>query len=91
MFYKFGKFLVFFGIVLFILFYLSDVAAAEQRIADPSIQADYRLFFASIVCLILGGYWMRKYYTPPKKSTRFQRIREFLQKQEQKRIARLKR
>lgn len=91
MLYKFGKFLVIFGILLFILFYLSDVAAAEQVIADPSIQPDYRLFFGSIVCLFLGGYWMRKNYTPPPKSTRFQRIREYLEKQEQKRIARLKR
>lgn len=91
MFYKLGKFLVFFGILLFVLFYLSDVAAAEQRLADPLIQPDYRLFFASVVCLVLGGYWMRKNYTPPEKSTRFQRIRDYLEKQEQKRIAKLKR
>ncbi|GAB4495821.1 MAG: hypothetical protein OHK0052_04300 [Anaerolineales bacterium] len=91
MFYKLGKFLVFFGILLFVLFYLSDVAAAEQAIADPSIQPNYNLFFASVGCLLLGGYWMRKHYTPPEKSTRFQRIREYLENQEKKRIAKLKR
>jgi hypothetical protein len=69
-----GRFFVFLGLILLVLFYISD------QIKAP----DYGYFCSGVLVLLLGGYLMWLGRGPTTPSERFRALRKLRQKGEKK-------
>lgn len=68
---RMGFFFIFIGVIIFVLYALSEAAQTPV----------YPLLLAALACTGLGIYWWRKGYTPPAPSNRFSLLRKLTTRQ----------
>jgi hypothetical protein len=77
---KIGRFLLFIGLILLVVFFASD----------QSLHPSYGYFCVGVIVALLGGLLMVRGHHPPAESMRFRTLRKWREQQRQRKAERNK-